>query len=405
MRAARPGSSKEGRAGLIQSVRELSAFVGVSAICHALGIPRATYYRAIAKPVAKPDTAQAGCDPAESIVKPQTTPVAVPAPESDTSEVSDQPAERETGLDTPPPAPTPVSAHSRTLTLAEQQRILDTLHSERFVDRSPLEVYYTLLDEGIYLGSPRTYYRILAKNQEVKERRAQRRHPDYHKPELLATGPNQVWTWDITKLLGPTKWTYYYLYVIIDIYSRYVVGWMLAEREAAGFAQQLIEETYIKQNIQPGQLTIHSDRGSPMQATPMVGLHARLDITKSNSRPHVSNDNPFSESHFKTMKYSPGFPRRFEGGFEEASEFSTGFFPYYNEHHRHSGIAYLTPHMVHYGQADQALAERHIRLQEAYLAHPERFLQGPPKPRFLDRTVYINPPKEGSAPATSLAQA
>lgn len=200
------------------------------------------------------------------------------------------------------------------------------------------------------------------------------------------------------KLLGPSKWTYYYLYVILDIFSRYTVGWMLAEREAACWAQQLIEETYGKQNIQPGQLTIHSDRGSPMQATPMVGLHARLDIAKSNSRPHVSNDNPFSESQFKTMKYSAGFPRRFEGGFEEASEFCTDFFPWYNEAHRHSGIAYLTPQMVHHGLADQALAERHIRMQEAYRAHPERFMQGPSKPGFLERAVYINPPQKGSAP-------
>lgn len=380
-------------------------FVGVSAICHALGIPRATYYRAIAKPVPEPATTRAGCDPAEPIVKPQTTPVAATDPESDSSTVSKS-AEGEIGQDTAIPATTSISVNPRTLTLTEQQLILDTLHSERFVDCSPLEVYYTLLDEGIYLASPRTYYRILDKNQEVKERRAQRRHPDYHKPELLATGPNQVWTWDITKLLGPAKWTYYYLYVIIDIFSRYIVGWMLAEKEAAGFAQQLIEETYIKHNIQPGQLTMHSDRGSPMQATPVVGLHARLDITKSNSRPHVSNDNPFSESHFKTLKYSPGFPRRFEAGFEEAGDFCTGFFPWYNEHHRHSGIAYLTPQMVHYGLADQALAERHIRLQEAYRAHPERFIQGPSKPRFLQRAVYINPPKEGSAPPaqTSLAQ-
>jgi putative transposase len=270
--------------------------------------------------------------------------------------------------------------------------ILDALHSERFIDRAPAEVYYTLLDEGIYLGSVRTFYRVLADNQEVKERRAQRRHTEYQKPELIATGPNQVWTWDITKLLGPAKWVYYYLYVILDIYSRYVVGWMLAEREAAVWAQQLIEDTYDKQNIQPGQLTIHSDNGAPMQATPMVGLHARLDIAKSNSRPHVSNDNPFIESHYKTMKYSPGFPRRFHGGFEEASEFCKGFFPWYCKEHRHSGIAFLPPEIVHYGLADQVLAERHIRKLDAYRANPGRFIQGPPKLRQLERAVYINPP-------------
>lgn len=297
----------------------------------------------------------------------------------------------------------PAEAHStRALTSKERQQVLDQLHSERFIDRAPAEVYNTLLDEGVYLGSIRTYYRILAANHEVRERRAQRRHTVYAKPELLATGPNQVWTWDITKLLGPAKWTYYYLYVILDIFSRYVVGWMLAEREASCWAQQLIEETYIKQNIRPGQLTIHSDNGGPMKATPMVSLHNRLDVAKSCSRPHVSNDNPFSESQFKTLKYSPGFPRRFEAGFEEASEFSTDFFPWYNKMHRHSGIEFLTPEMVHYGLADQVLAERHVRLLEAYQANPTRFIQGPPKPRFLERAVYINRPGASPVPTEQL---
>jgi putative transposase len=335
----------------------MSEFLAVSAVCHALGIPKASYYRAIAK--------------------------AAPA-------ASETSADTEEAAETSCPAP---CVHYRALKLAEEQKILEVLHGERFVDRAPSEVYHTLLDEGVYLGSVRTYYRILAKHQEVKERRAQRRHPEYKKPELLATGPNQVWTWDITKLLGPAKWTYYYLYVIIDIYSRYVVGWMLAEREAGCWAQQLIEETYEKQEIQPGQLTIHSDNGSPMQATPTVSLHARLDITKSNSRPHVSNDNPFSESQFKTLKYSPGFPRRFLGGFEDASEFCTGFFPWYNKEHRHSGIAFVTPEMVHYGLADEALAKRHVLLLDAYRANPERFIQGPPKLRSLEKAVYINPPE------------
>lgn len=282
--------------------------------------------------------------------------------------------------------------NSRSLSGEESQRILEALHSERFIDRAPAEVVNTLLDEGIYLGSVRTFYRVLAKSQEVKERRALRRHPIYSKPELLATGPNQVWTWDITKLLGPAKWTYYYLYVILDIYSRYVVGWMLAEREAAVWAKQLIEETLIKENIQPGQLTIHSDNGAAMKATPVVSLHSRMDVAKSCSRPHVSNDNPFSESQFKTMKYSPGFPVRFDGGFEEASEFTKGFFPWYNDDHRHSGIEFLTPAMVHQGLADKVLAERHTRMLAAYQANPERFIQGPPKPRVLQRAVYINRP-------------
>lgn len=255
----------------------------------------------------------------------------------------------------------------------------------------------TLLDEGVYLGSTRTFYRVLAKNQEVKERRAQRRHPVYSKPELLATAPNQVWSWDITKLLGPAKWTYYYLYVILDIFSRYVVGWMLAEREAGVWAKQLIEETLIKENVQPGQLTMHSDNGAAMKATPVVGLHAHLDVAKSCSRPHVSNDNPFSESHFKTMKYSPGFPTRFEGGFEEASAFCRGFFPWYNNEHRHSGIEFLTPAMVHRGTADKVLADRYALMMAAYQANPERFISGPPRPRILQRAVYINRPEEDLA--------
>ena len=257
----------------------------MAASCRAFGLSRATFYRATSK---TERTADPGVD-----------------------------QEREAA---------PVR-NLRSLSSEECQAILDTLHSERFIDRAPAEVVNTLLDEGVYLGSVRTFYRILGRNNEIKERRAQRRHPVYSKPELLATGPNQVWTWDITKLLGPAKWTYYYLYVILDIFSRYVVGWMLAEREAAVWATQLIEETLIKENIAPGQLIIHSDNGAAMKSTPVVSLHARLDVAKSCSRPHVSNDNPFSESHFKTMKYAPGFPQRFEAGFEEATTFSQGFFP------------------------------------------------------------------------------
>lgn len=331
-------------------VQELSGDIGVAASCRALGLSRATFYRSFLKTA---DAVEVPSDPAE-----QTSPRSNP----------------------------------RSLSSEESQRILATLHSERFIDRAPAEVVNTLLDEGIYLGSVRTFYRVLAKNHEVQERRAQRRHPVYSKPELLATGPNQVWTWDITKLLGPAKWTYYYLYVILDIFSRYVVGWMLAEREAAVWAKQLIEETLIKENILPGQLTIHSDNGAAMKASPVVSLHARLDVAKSCSRPHVSNDNPFSESQFKTMKYSPGFPARFDGGFEEAREFTQDFFPWYNNEHRHSGIEFLTPAAVHLGLADKVLAERHIRMLAAYQANPDRFIQGPPKPRVLQRAVYINRP-------------
>lgn len=337
-------------AELVEHVKELSGDIGVAASCRALGLSRATFYRT---------TSQTG----------------EPAGISNEKATDSIPAN-----------------NPRSLSSEETQAILTVLHSERFIDRAPAEVFNTLLDEGVYLGSPRTFYRILAKNNEVKDRRNQRRHPVYSKPELLATGPNQVWTWDITKLLGPAKWTYYYLYVILDIFSRYVVGWMLAEREAAVWAKQLIEETLIKENIKPGQLIIHSDNGAAMKATPVVSLHARLDVGKSHSRPHVSNDNPFSESQFKTMKYSPGFPTRFYGGFEEAVDFARGFFPWYNEDHRHSGIEFLTPSMVHQGLADAVLAERHTRMLAAYKANPERFIQGPPRPRVLQRAVYINRP-------------
>ena len=412
MRVVWRNPGEEGRPGLIECVTQLSVFVGVSASCGSVGISRASYYRAIAQP--STELSPAGDNPT---VPSATELSGGPAPAGhDTTPVVPVVAAELTcdpapaGPDLAPAGPAATAdltcdlapaVHTRSLTVEERQSILDVLHSERFVDRAPAEVYHTLLDEGVYWGSIRTYYRILAENQEVKERRAQRRHPEYQKPELIATGPNQVWTWDITKLLGPAKWTYYYLYVILDIFSRYVVGWMLAEREASVWARQLIEETYEKQNIRPGQLTMHSDNGSPMQATPMVGLHARLDITKTNSRPHVSNDNPFSESQFKTLKYSPGFPRRFEGGFDEASEFCKGFFPWYCKEHRHSGIAFLTPEMVHYGLADKALAKRHLHLLDAYHAHPERFIKGPPKPRQLGRAVYINPPKPTVAAPTA----
>lgn len=400
LRTVRGGSGEEGRPGLIACITQLSVFVGVLASCEAVGFSRASYYRAIAEQPTQLSPGPAGNDPAPATAEhgPATATTPVEA------DLICEPASEDHFVTPGAPFLTPVppgeptlASHARALTAVERQLILDALHSERFVDRAPAEVYHTLLDEGIYLGSVRTYYRVLAENLEVKERRAQRRHPEYAKPELIATGPNQVWTWDITKLLGPAKWTYYYLYVILDIFSRYVVGWMLAEREASIWAQQLIEETCEKQNIKPGQLTMHSDNGAPMQATPMVGLHARLDITKTNSRPHVSNDNPFSESQFKTMKYSPGFPRRFQGGFEEASEFCKGFFPWYCREHRHSGIAFLTPEMVHYGLADQALAGRHMRLLQAYNTHPQRFIQGPPKLNQLDRAVYINPPQKGEA--------
>ena len=326
----------------MQAATELSQTVGVQRACQALGIPRASYYRK------------------------QRTAAMAP---------------------TAPAGPSP-----RALTSAERQTVRETLYSERFADQSPREVYATLLDEGQYLCSVRTMYRLLEEEQAVRERRNQLRHPQYQKPELLATAPCHVWSWDITKLLGPQKWTYYYLYVILDIFSRYVVGWMVATGESAALAERLIQESVEKQAISRGQLTIHADRGSSMKAKPVALLLADLGVTKTHSRPHVSDDNPFSEAQFKTLKYRPDFPDRF-GSIEDARRFCRPFFHWYNHQHRHSGIALLTPSVVHHGQAQAVLAARAAVLQEAHRAHPERFVGKPPIPRPLPDAVWINPPK------------
>jgi len=284
----------------------------------------------------------------------------------------------------------------RALSEDEERQVLALLHGERFMDRSPGQVYATLLDEGQYLCSERTMYRILEKHGEIKERRNQRKHPNYKKPELLATAPNQVWSWDITKLKGPVKWTYSYLYVILDIFSRYAVGWMVATKETAALAKQLIEETYLKQGVNPGELTIHADRGSPMKAKSTALLMADLGVTKSHSRPYVSDDNPFSESQFKTLKYRPEFPDRF-GSVMDARAFCIPFFNWYNTEHRHSGIGMMTPEMVHYGLAEQVRTERQRILDAAYAAHPERFVRGGPVPPALPHEVWINPPTRNAA--------
>lgn len=284
------------------------------------------------------------------------------------------------------------SAPPRTLSEPEKQDVLETLHSERFQDMAPHEVYATLLDEERYLCSIRTMYRILEENTEIKERRNQLRHPDYKKPELLATGPNQVWSWDITKLLGPVKWSYFHLYVILDIFSRYVVGWMVAPCESATLAKQLIGETCSKQNIQKEQLTIHADRGSSMKSKPVAFLMADLGITKTHSRPHTSDDNPFSEAQFKTLKYRPDFPDRF-GCIEDARQFCRAFFPWYNNEHKHTGINLLSPTDVHHGEAESIIASRQIVLNTAYALHPERFVRKMPEHKPMQQAVWINPPK------------
>jgi putative transposase len=292
----------------------------------------------------------------------------------------------------PPPLPRRRPSPGRALVLQEGQEVLDILHSEEFRDKAPQEVYAALLDQGQYLCSIRTMYRLLEENQEVKERRNQLRHPAYQKPELLATTPNQVWSWDITKLLGPVKWTYFYLYVILDIFSRYVVGWMVASRESALLAEKLIHETCFKQGIQPGQLMVHADRGASMKSKPVALLLSDLGVTRTHSRPHTSDDNPYSEAQFKTLKYRPDFPERF-GSLEDARAFCQNFFRWYNTEHHHSGIGLLTPEVVHYGLAKEVFKAREKVLLAAYEAHPERFVRKVPAPLALPQAAWINPPK------------
>jgi putative transposase len=279
----------------------------------------------------------------------------------------------------------------RALSPEERAEIKAVLDSERFQDESPASVYATLLDEGRYLSSISTMYRVLREADEVRERRRQASHPATVKPELVAEQPNQIWSWDITKLLGPRKWTSYYLYVVIDIYSRRVVGWLLANRESAELARRLLEETIVKEGVDRDQLTIHADRGTSMASKPVAFLLADLGVTKSHSRPHCSNDNPYSEAHFKTLKYRPQFPDRF-GSIEDGRGFCRGFFRWYNEQHHHSGIGYHTPDDVHFGRAGTVREARARVLAEAYASHPERFVRKPPQPPSLPTPAWINRP-------------
>jgi putative transposase len=332
----------------MQAAKEHACDVGVQRACAALGVPRATFYRRHRVP---------------------------------------------TRAASQPPAP---RRSPRALSRDERQAVLDALHEERFVDRAPAAVYAQLLDENRYLCSIRTMYRLLDDHHEVRERRDQLRHPAYRKPELLATAPNQVWSWDITKLLGPRKWSYFHLYVILDIFSRYVTGWMLAHREAADLARRLIRETCDKHDVAADQLTLHSDRGPAMQSQTVAQLLATLGVVKSHSRPHVSNDNPFSESQFKTLKYRPEFPSRF-ASFDEALAFCGEFFPWYNDEHYHGGLGLLTPAMIHFGQAEAVLARRQQTLYAAHQAHPERFVRRVPRPLAPPTAVWINPPSQDRA--------
>jgi putative transposase len=269
---------------------------------------------------------------------------------------------------------------------------LAELCSERFVDGSPAQVWATLLDEGRYLASERTMYRLLAaQHGRVRERREQLAHPAYVAPELLAERPNELWSWDITKLLGPAKWTYFYLYVILDVFSRYVVGWTVQHRERAPVAEQLIAQACQQQQIARGQLTVHADRGSSMTSKPVAFLLADLGVTRTHSRPYTSTDNPYSEAQFKTLKYRPGFPQRFDS-IEHARAFCRPFFDWYNHQHRHSGIGLMTPAAVHYGRAPEMHAARARVLDAAYERHPERFVRRPPVPPELPTAAWINKP-------------
>jgi putative transposase len=292
-----------------------------------------------------------------------------------------------------PAEPTTRQRPKHALSTTERQDVVNMLNSPLYVDLAPSQIYTQLLEEGKYVCSTRTMYRLLAENDQVRERRNVIRHPSYTKPELLATGPNEVWSWDITKLKGPAKWTYYYLYVILDIFSRYVVGWMIAERESGTLAKKLIEETCYKQNIDKEQLTLHADRGSSMKSKVVAHMLSDLGVTKTHSRPRVSNDNPFSESQFKTMKYRPQFPKRF-GSIQDARLFCVNFFQWYNEVHRHSGIALYTPSDVHYGRIEQIHQDRQKTLDAAYKRHPNRFVNKPPKAALPPKEVWINPPKK-----------
>ncbi len=289
------------------------------------------------------------------------------------------------------PDVSPTTRSPRRLSEPEEQKVLDLLHSERFVDAAPAQVWATLLDEGIYLCSERTMYRLLERSGENRERRAQLEHPPYEKPELLASGPNQVWSWDVTKLLGPKKWTYFYLFVVLDIFSRYVVGWMVAEAETAALGELLLSETIAKHEVDPTTLTIHADRGVPMTSKLVAQLYADLGVTKTHSRPYTSNDNCYSEAQFKTLKYRPGFPQRFTGP-EHAKSHCRAFFPWYNDEHRHSGIGLMTPKQVHYGEAVVVTKQRQRVLDAAFAANPERFPRGRPRAPVVPMQVWINPP-------------
>jgi len=290
----------------------------------------------------------------------------------------------------------PREAPARALSADERSQVLSELHSARFVDASPAAVWATLLDEGRYLCSARTMYRLLAGQGEVRERRDQLTHPAYARPELLAMQPNQVWSWDISKLKGPATWSYYYLYVVLDVFSRYVVAWTLQLRESGEIAKELIAQAVAQQQVEAGTLTVHADRGSSMTSKPLAFLLADLGVAKTHNRPYTSSDNPYSEAHFKTLKYRPAFPARF-ASIEEGRAFCRVFFAWYNQEHRHSGIGLMAPAAVHYGRAEEIYEGRARVLDLAYALTPERFVRRPPRPPELPSAAWINKPATEAA--------
>ena len=392
---------------------EMGPVVAVAALCAALGLARATYYRRVGArdatvvpvvaaaarvegpgvPLVERSTGGADSEALEmaaAVLEPATV-----QKDDGIAQTADVPPEAALVLAIKPDAakvPKPAKRVPRALTPQERDAVLAHLNGPRFVDLSPGETYATLLDEGIHLCSQRTMYRILAEHAEVMERRNQRRHPSYAAPELLATRPNQVWSWDITKLRGPGKGEYFHLYLILDLYSRYVVGWMVSASETAAQAEEFINDTIDRHMIPRGQLTIHADRGTSMKSKSVATLLADLGVLKSHSRPSVSDDNPYSEAQFKTLKYRPDFPDRF-GSLEDARAHCKRFCDWYNTEHHHAGIALLTPHDVFHGLAAQRLLQRAIVLDAAYAAHPERFVSAPPRPTPLPDAVWINKPK------------
>jgi putative transposase len=355
--------------------------VPVRTACDALAVPRATYYRAIPRP-SRTDGEPAGEAPAEAV------------PVDGISPDGNSPDGNSTDGSTPDPAPSPPrprgGVQPNALDPATRQAVLDAAHEDRFADRSVDHVFFTLLDEGVYLCSRRSFYRILAERGETRERRAQATHPPTVKPQLIATGPNRVWSWDITKVKGPGRHEWFDLYVVIDVWSRKVVAWRLEERESSELAAEMLEQAYEREGVEPGRLTVHADRGTSMTSKTVAQLYSDLGIEPSHSRPRVSNDNPYSESHFKTMKYGPGYPRRFES-IGDARNFMRGFFPRYNHEHRHSGIGYVTPASMHDGTAPAVVERRRLVLAAAYEANPGRFPHGPPTPPALPTTAWINP--------------